>query len=203
MGEGNPNMEGWREAGGRVPGPFPLEGPLLLGRTLLEPFGAKLFTVGKGLSSMLLPVAHRRLLVLGVALPIFGYLGEGEQEAHDQALAQVRGQIGRHVPQGVRLEAQALGGGLASVHTDSVLDWLPRLKTSQGKENLPILGLALVTVFPLEASEAHQWPLGPEWAVNIAVGLEKRLPLLYESLDRLLIHALKHSGTERRLLFTG
>ena len=160
-----------------------------------------MFTVGKAMSSVLLPVAHRRLLVLGVALPIFGYLGDGEQEVHDQALGQIRGRLGGCLPQGVRLEAQTLGTGLSNGHAASVLNWLPRLKASRRRENLPILGLALLTLFPLEGPEARRWPLGPEWAVEMAVGVEKNLPLLYESLDQLLMNALDHKGVERGLLF--
>ncbi len=203
MGEGSPNMEGRRTVRESVQGTFSWDGPLLLGRTLLEPLGATLFTVGQGMSSVLLPVAHRRLLVLGVALPIFGYLGEGEQEVHDQALGQIRNRLGSCLPPGVRLEAQTLGTGLANGHAVSVLNWLPRLKASPNRENLPILGLALLTLFPLEGPEARQWPLGPAWAVEMAVGLEENLPLLYDSLDRLLIHALEHNGMEGGLLFPG
>ena len=169
-----------------------------LGRSLVEALGTTVFSVGGGVSSVLLPVGLRRLLVLGIPVPIFGYLGEGDTEVHEQALARLRGELSGWVPPGVRIDAQALGPGAVNGHASRVLEWLPRFRERGREMRLPVLGFALVTVFPVEAPQARLWPLGPEWAVRLARELESRVSDLYRILDDTLCRTV--DGAEGRIM---
>ncbi len=199
VGDGLLNSEGRRDQGGST-SQVAVDEILCLGRSLLEALDATVFSVGGGLGSVLLPVGLRRLLVLGIPVPIFGYLGEGDGEVHEHALARLRGEIRESVPPGVRIDAQALGPGAVNGFSSRVSAWLPSFRRLGRRIRLPILGLALVTVFPLDAPQARLWPLGPGWAVRLAEELEDRVPELYEILDEMLCRAVDASN-ERPLSY--
>lgn len=197
MGGQSLNMEG-RRGHGIIADRSSVGELLCLGRSLLEALGTTMYTTGMGLGSVLLPVGFRRLLILGIPVPIFGYLGEGDMELHDEALAWLRGELSDGVPPEIRLEAQVFGPAAVNGYFTRVLDWLPRVREAAPQLRPPILGVALVTVFPLETSHARMWPLGPDWAVELAGQLERRVPDLYEflnsALSRLLDGAVERSA---------
>jgi len=176
-------------------------GVLAFGRQLLERLGRPTFTTGHGLASTILPAGSARLLVFGVPLPVFAYLDQGDEELHLLAMEKLR-QLEPELPPGTRVALQSFGPCLGDGVLDRCLGWFPAAARAWNGSCRPILlGLDLVTVFPLGPGDAASWPVGPEPLVRFAERLEALVPGIYRHLDCLMAGALARAapaGQRRR-----
>ncbi len=159
---------------------------LFLGRSLVSCFPGTVYTTGRGLASTVLPAGDVRFLVLGIPVPVFGYLGDNDQEVQRAALGFLTGVAPELEGEGWRIGLRTFAGCFRPREPLAVLDWFPRLRSVSLRGSPYLLGVQLVTVYPLTRPEIARWPVAPPALVEAVERIERSISGLYERLDATL-----------------
>ncbi|NOZ78281.1 MAG: hypothetical protein GXP48_03685 [Acidobacteria bacterium] len=167
---------------------------LLLGRGLLTELGEPVSTTGNGLSSVVLPAGALNLLVLGIPIPVFGYIGDDDQEIQASLTAFLRSFSQTLLERGHKVVLRAFSNCQGFSRSDEILSWLPRFRNASLQGEPAFLGTELVTLYPFSNEEVSKWPLGPEYLVRGARLIELAVPELYQKLDDLLAEKISEAA---------
>ena len=159
---------------------------LSLGRQLVLSLEKPVVTVGHGLATVVLPAGNLRLLVLGLPIPVFGYVGDDNQDVLQQVGAFLRQSLTGELNNGHRLALHTFTCCLHVLNHRQVLGWLPQVSMLAGKGEPPFLGAQLVTLYPFTQDEIRFWPQAPATALACALGIECMIGDVYSFMDRLL-----------------
>ena len=176
---------------------------LLVGRVLLTELGGPLSTTGAGLSSVVLPAGTLNLLVLGIPIPVFGYIGDDNQEIQGSLVTFLRSFSSALLEHGCKLVLRAFSRCQGLARTNELLDWLPQFRNASLQGEPALLGTQLVTLYPFSSAEISKWPLGPEYLVRSVRLIELAVPELYQRLDGLLADKISEAteNSHEYLLF--
>ncbi len=177
---------------------------MMMGRTLLTELGQPLSTTGNGLASVVLPAGTLNLLVLGIPVPVFGYIGDDDQEIQSALLTFLRDISGALLNHGCKIVLRAFSHCQDVSTANMLLDWLPQFRSVSVQGEPALLGTQLVTLYPFSNDTISKWPLGPEYLVRGIRLIELAVPELYRKLDGLLsAKAAESAGVTGSFLLFG
>ena len=165
------------------------------GRALLERFGIPVDTAGGELSTVVLPAGTFSLLVLGIPIPVFEYLGDGHQAVQSTVMETLGGIARRTLHNGHRLGLHSFIRCFGTEVPCQALDWFPGFKKLTMNRPPVVLGAQLVTLYPFDGEEIASWPRGPDRLVECVSRIESALPGLFTDLDRVLERHARHRTT--------
>jgi len=163
-----------------------LDEVLSLGRQLVSSLERPVVSVGHGLATAVLPAGNLRLLVLGLPIPVFGYVGDDNQDVLQQVGAFLRRSLKGRLNNGHRLALHTFTCCLHVLNHRQVLDWLPQVSMLAKKGEPPFLGAQLVTLYPFTQDEIRFWPQEPASVLACALGVEYMIGDVYSFMDQLL-----------------
>lgn len=173
--------------GERAPAGPDLVGEVLaVGRQLVTGLRGSLCSVQDRLATCTVPVGDVNILVLGVPIPVFAYVGDDNQDIQRGALAALRKLAGPTLHNGHRLGFRTFASCLHTVGRDRFLRWLPRFRATAVRGQPALLGAQLVTLYPLSSESAAQWPDGPAGIVTAALKIADSISDVYEFMDMML-----------------
>jgi len=167
-----------------------------LGRNLLQRFEASFHETPAGLPTMVLPAGGFGLLVLGIPIPVFSYMGDENQILQRRVVERLRETAGTMLCREHRVELHSFSHCFGAVPERKLLDLLPFFGRLNGRRKATFLGVQLVTVLPLSEAEVSMWPRGPAGLRECADRFLEALPKVYWELDQdlILIHQSKTGG---------
>lgn len=177
------NSEGQETSGG---GRAFINEVLDLGRQLVRSLDKPVVSVGHGLASAVLPAGNLKLLVLGLPIPVFGYIGDDNQDVLQQVSAFLRRSLNGRLNNGHRLALHTFTCCLHVLDHRQILRWLPQVSQLAGRGEPAFLGAQLVTLYPFTDQEIRHWPQAPAGALACALSLEYMISDVYSYMDQLL-----------------
>jgi len=159
---------------------------LALGRSLVDGLGVPRATTGRGLASVVLSVGRFHLLVTGIPIPVFGYVGDDHQEVQRAVSGYLKEISHDIIGRGYKIELRTFTACLHPREPRAMLQWLPGLRASWPQGEPALLGTQLVVIYPFSSDEIRHWPVQPEFLVRAVQLIELAVPELYRRLDAAL-----------------
>ncbi|NOZ95211.1 MAG: hypothetical protein GXP47_10800 [Acidobacteria bacterium] len=154
-----------------------------VGRRLLHRFDVPMTETPSGVPATLLPAGGFRLLVLGIPVPVFAYMGDDNQELQRRIVTILRSSGGAALSGGRRVVLQSFSKCFGAAPEEEILALLPSFRSLNGRRKAVYLGVQLVTLLPLSDMDASLWPGGPQEIRECVDRFEQMVPALYGTLD--------------------
>ena len=202
----------WEDGGSRGPAadvdsPWAIHARALsIGRDLLRHFDVPIVETSLGISTVMLPTGEFGLLLLGIPVPVFSYMGDGDQVLQRGVVHLLKSAAGTALRNGRRVELHSFSCCFGVAPEGDVLDLLQSFGALDGARRARYLGVQLVTVLPLGKDEISTWPHGPSDVCRIVDRFLGVLPMMYWKLDRDLVRvhdSRRTEGDEGRSLWIG
>jgi len=158
-----------------------------LGQSLLERLDVPVVPTALGLPSTVLPAGGFGLLVLGIPIPVFSYMGDDNQALQLRIVDILRTTAGRVLGHKRRVALHSFSLCFDAASEEEILELLPAFSQLNGSRKASYLGVQLVTVLPLSENEVSLWPEGPPGLPECADRFLGVLPLVYRQLDQDLV----------------
>jgi hypothetical protein len=167
-----------------------------LGRELVGSLERSIVCVGHGLASTVVPAGKLRLLVLGLPIPVFGYIGDDNQEVLQQVTEFLRRSLEGDLSNGHRLALHTFTCCLHVLDHRQILGWLPQVGRLAKRGEPAFLGAQLVTLYPFTEEEIRHWPQAPPSALACALCLEQMIGDVYSFMDQLLAERCRSASRQ-------
>lgn len=163
-----------------------VDGVLSFGRRLVGSLERPVVSVGHGLASTVVPAGDLRLLVLGLPIPVFGHIGDDNQDILQQVTRLLRRSLEGRLNNGHRLALHTFTCCLHGFDHRQIFAWLPQVARLATRGEPAFLGAQLVTLYPFTQEEIRYWPQAPPGALACAMCLEYMISDVYSYMDQLL-----------------
>ena len=199
-----------REESGAKPffdgGPAEIEERVFaLGRSLLEHLETPVIPADSGLPSTILPAGSFGLLVLGIPVPVFSYMGDDNQALQRRVVGLLNAAAGATLDGSRHVGLHSFSRCFGRAPEEDVLALLPGFCALNGSRKASLLGVQMVTVLPLSPAEAALWPEGPSSVRRCVDRFRQVIPEIYGQLDRdmIRIHQSRPLTGRRRRMWAG
>lgn len=158
-----------------------------LGRRLLENLGEPVVPAASGIPSAILPAGGFALLVLGIPIPVFSYMGDDNQALQRRVVDRFNAAAGGLLNGSHRVALHSFSRCFDRAPQEEILDLLPAFASLNGTRKASYLGVQMVTVLPLSERESSLWPHGPAAVRRCSERFKEILPEVYRQLDQDLV----------------
>ena len=158
-----------------------------LGQRLLEHLGTPVTLSASGLPSTILPAGDFGLLVLGIPIPVFSYMGDDNQALQRRAVDLLNATTGGTLDGNRHVALHSFSKCFDRASEEEMLALLPGFRALNGSRKASFLGVQMVTVLPLSTEESSLWPHGPAPVCQCVDRFRDVISQIYGQLDRDLI----------------